>query len=144
MSDSVSGKCLCGAVTFEAAGEPVAMGYCHCASCRGWLAAPMYLFTMWPEEAVTMTAGAENVSTFLKTPDTISHRQFCKTCGSAVMIRHPSLGMIDVLAINLQGFDFVPQMHANYAGTVFRMHDGLPKYAGFPADFGGTDELIPE
>lgn len=29
-----SGTCFCGAVEIEVSGEPVAMGYCHCASCR--------------------------------------------------------------------------------------------------------------
>lgn len=144
MSEAFSGSCLCGAVKFTVEGAPEAMGYCHCASCRGWLAAPVYLFTMWAAEAVTVTAGAENVATFLKTPETISHRQFCTSCGSAVMIRHPALGLIDVPALSLRDFDFVPAMHANYAETIFRMHDGLPKFAGFPADFGGSDELIPE
>jgi hypothetical protein len=27
-------RCFCGAVQFEVAGEPAAMGYCHCESCR--------------------------------------------------------------------------------------------------------------
>jgi len=30
------GKCFCGAVELEADGEPEAMGYCHCSSCRSW------------------------------------------------------------------------------------------------------------
>ena len=143
--DAVStGKCLCGAVAFTVTGEPVAMGYCHCSSCRAWLASPVYLFTMWPEDAVTVTAGAANVTTYLTTPETVSHRQFCLTCGSGVMIRHPSMGLIDVPAMNLPGLDFLPTMHVNYAETVFRMRDGLPKLAGFPADFGGSGEVVPE
>ena len=144
MSDSQKGSCFCGAVRFEISGEPLAIGYCHCASCRGWLAAPVYAFTMWPADAVTVTAGGDRVATFLRTPDTISHRQFCTTCGSAVMIRHPSLEAIDVPAANLPGMAFVPAFHVNYGETVHRMRDGLPKMKGFPEDFGGTGELVPE
>lgn len=144
MSDSATGKCLCGAVQFTVTGAPFAMGYCHCSSCRGWLAAPVYPFTMWPEDAVVVTAGADKVATFLKTPDSISHRQFCKTCGTAVMIRHPTLGLTDVPAADLDGFDFVPAMHANYAEAVMPMRDGLPKFKDFPVDFGGSGELMPE
>lgn len=32
------GNCFCGAVQFTVSGEPVAMGYCHCQSCREWSA----------------------------------------------------------------------------------------------------------
>jgi hypothetical protein len=35
-----SGLCFCGAVQFSVSGEPAAMGYCHCDSCRRWSAAP--------------------------------------------------------------------------------------------------------
>jgi len=28
------GSCFCGAVQFTVTGEPAAMGYCHCSSCR--------------------------------------------------------------------------------------------------------------
>lgn len=144
MADTINGSCFCGTVAFEVRGEPFDMGYCHCASCRGWLAAPVYMFTMWPAAAVTVTAGADRVATFLKTPDTISHRQFCTACGSAVMIRHPSLGAIDIPAANLRDFAFVPTVHVNYAETVFPIRDGLPKLKGFPAEFGGEGVLLPE
>ena len=144
MSDIHTGGCLCGEVTFAVTGDPIAMGYCHCASCRGWLAAPVHQFTMWPEGSVAVTAGADAVTTFLKTPDTISHRQFCTKCGGAVMIRHPTLGAIDIPAANFDSLEFVPALHVNYAETVVPIKDGLPNMKGFPAEFGGTGETIPE
>lgn len=144
MQHKQSGSCFCGSVQFEVVGEPTAMGYCHCSSCRSWLAAPLHAFTMWSMDAVTITAGGEQLGTFLKTPDTISHRQFCTVCGGAVMVRHPTLGMIDVPRANLPGQIFTPSLHVNYAETVLPVHDGLPKFAGFPASFGGSDARIPE
>lgn len=139
-----SGSCFCGAVSFEVEGEPVAMGYCHCNSCRTWLGAPVHGFTMWPEDAVQVTKGADKLATFLKTPDTISHREHCTVCGGAVMIRHPSLGLIDIPSATIAGLTFVPQFHVNYAEHVLRMQDGLPKFPGFPPDMGGSGELMPE
>ena len=138
------GSCFCGNVTFEVSGDPMAMGYCHCASCRGWLAAPVHAFTMWPADAVTVTGGADAIGTFLKTPDTISHRQHCTVCGGAVMVLHPTLGAVDVPSANVPTITFTPGLHVNYAETVLPMRDGLPKFAGFPADFGGSGEQIPE
>src|SRR5262249_32727059 len=35
------GSCFCGAVEMAVTGEPVAMGYCHCESCRKWSAGPV-------------------------------------------------------------------------------------------------------
>ena len=72
------GKCFCGAVEVAVTGSPVAMGYCHCSSCRSWSAAPVNAFTLWKPEDVRVTKGAEHVATFQKTK--MSQRQYCKTC----------------------------------------------------------------
>src|SRR4051812_46016391 len=34
MTTPYAGGCLCGAVRYEAHGEPTAMGFCYCADCR--------------------------------------------------------------------------------------------------------------
>ena len=62
------GNCFCGAVTIEVTGEPAAMGYCHCRSCRSWSGGPVNAFSLWKPEAVRITEGAQNVETFAKTP----------------------------------------------------------------------------
>ena len=54
-----SGSCFCGAVQFTVSGEPAAMGYCHCESCRSWSAGPVNAFTLWKPDAVKVTRGAE-------------------------------------------------------------------------------------
>ena len=61
------GRCFCGTVEVKVTGEPEAMGYCHCASCRSWSGGPVNAFTLWRPEAVAITAGAEHVATFEKT-----------------------------------------------------------------------------
>ena len=62
------GKCFCGAVEFTVTGEPAAMGYCHCESCRHWSAGPVNAFTLWKPEALKVTKGADNIGTYNKTP----------------------------------------------------------------------------
>lgn len=47
------GRCFCGAVEIAVTGAPVAMGYCHCASCRAWSAGPVNAFTLWKPDTVT-------------------------------------------------------------------------------------------
>jgi hypothetical protein len=98
---------------------------------------------MWRSDAVEVTAGAQHVGTFHKTPDSISYRQYCVKCGGHLMIRHPILGVIDVMAATLPTLAFKPSGHVNYAETVLPMQDGLPKFRDFPSEFGGSGEQLP-
>jgi len=139
---SFVGTCFCGAVTVEATGQPEGMGYCHCRSCRSWSAGPVNAFTLWKPETVRVTRGAEHIGTYHKTE--ASHRQFCRLCGGHLMTVHPGLGLIDVYAATLPELPFQPQLHVNYAETVLPMRDGLPKLKDFPAEFGGSGEMVPE
>ncbi len=66
MTQSHIGRCFCGAVEIEAKGEPEAMGYCHCRSCRSWSGGPVNAFSLWKPEAVQITSGAEHVATLPK------------------------------------------------------------------------------
>ncbi len=142
MTASYAGTCFCGAVRVEVSGEPAAMAYCHCQSCRSWSGSPVHASTIWPPDAVAVTAGVEHVATFHKTPQSISHRQYCAKCGGHLLIRHPTLGVIDVLAATLPTLAFRPSVHVNYAETVLPMKDGLPKFRDFPAEFGGSGEQV--
>ena len=139
---SYSGSCFCGAVQVEVSGSPVAMGYCHCRSCRSWSGAPVNALTLWKPAAVRVTSGAEHVATFQKTK--LSQRQYCAKCGGHLMINHPPLGLVDVYAATIPTLPFKPGVHVNYAETVLPMRDGLPKLKDFPAELGGSGEAIAE
>jgi hypothetical protein len=134
------GTCACGAVEIEASGAPAVMGFCHCSSCRTWLSAPVHGFTLWPAPNVKVTKGADQLGLFKKTEN--SHRQFCKRCGSAVLVGHPALGLTDVMSVVLPGFRFAPALHVHYGEKVISMRDGLPKYKDMPKDFGGSGETL--
>jgi hypothetical protein len=144
MTKRYKGECFCGTVKIEVSGEPQSMAYCHCNSCRSWSGSPVHASTMWSADAVKVVAGAEHVRTFQKTPKSISHRQSCAKCGGHLMISHPDFGMFDVLAATLPTLKFVPSVHVNYSESVLPIRDGLPKFRDFPAEFGGSGELIPE
>jgi hypothetical protein len=136
------GSCFCGAVSIEAAGNPEAMGYCHCASCRSWSAGPVNAFSLWKPESVKVTGGGEHLQTYAKNPT--SERQFCAKCGGHVMTNHPTFGLIDVYAATIPDLDFKPALHVNYAESVLKIRDGLPKLKDFPAELGGSGESLPE
>ena len=136
------GHCFCGAVEITVTGEPVAAGYCHCASCRSWSAGPVNAFTLWKPEAVKVTKGQDQLAEFHKTGR--SHRKWCKACGGHLFTDHPEFKLVDVYAATIPGFAFKPGVHVNYSETVLRMKDGLPKFKDFPAEMGGTGEAAPE
>jgi hypothetical protein len=133
------GKCFCGAVELTATGSPEAMGYCHC---RSWSGGPVNAFSLWKPEAVRITAGAQHVASFAKTVN--SERKYCSKCGGHLMVNHPGLGLVDVFAATIPTLKFAPGVHVNYAETVLPMRDGLPKLKDFPAEFGGSGEMIAE
>lgn len=142
MTAKYSGSCFCGAVEVEVTGEPAGMGYCHCRSCRSWSGGPVNAFTLWKPEQLRVVKGREQLATYQKTPG--SQRQYCRACGGHLMTNHPTLGMVDVFAATLPSLAFKPGVHANYAETVLRIPDGLPKFRDFPKEFGGSGEMVAE
>lgn len=136
------GSCFCGAVRFTVSGEPAAMGYCHCESCRTWSAAPVNAFTLWKPNAVQITQGAENIRTYSKTP--LSFRKWCKTCGGHIFTEHPTWGLTDVYAAVIPDFPYQAGIHVNYEEATLRIKDGLPKMKDLPKEMGGTGINLPE
>jgi len=135
-------QCFCGAVQFTVTGDPVAMGYCHCESCRHWSGGPVNAFTLWNPAAVTVKRGLDHIGTYNKT--SMSSRKWCKLCGGHLFTDHPSLKVTDVYAALLPGLKFQPSVHVNYQETVLRIHDGMPKLKDFPAEMGGSGTSVPE
>jgi hypothetical protein len=137
-----SGSCFCGAVQITVQGDPAAMGYCHCESCRHWSAGPINAFSLWNPEAVKITRGADNIGTYNKTPG--SSRKWCKTCGGHLLTDHPGFKLIDVYAAVIPNFRFKPALHVHYQETVLRVKDGLPKMKDMPKEMGGSGVTLPE
>jgi hypothetical protein len=141
-SNRIEGSCFCGAVGVAVTGEPVAMGYCHCASCRSWSASPVNGFTLWKPENVSITHGAEHLASYAKTAR--SHRKWCSKCGGHLMTDHPQWGLVDVFAATIPSLPFKAGVHVNYQDAVLPLRDGLPKLGDFPAELGGTGQAMPE
>lgn len=137
-----SGTCFCGAVEISVTGEPAALGYCHCSSCRSWSACPVNAFSLWKPDAVKITKGAENVGSYKKTERSI--RKWCMTCGGHLLTEHPLWELTDVYAAIIPAMPFKPALHVNYQETVLPLRDGLPKQKDVPAEMGGSGQLLQE
>ncbi len=142
MAEKHKVQCACGAVAAEIKGAPLLQCYCHCTDCRDWLGAPVHAATAWNKDQVTFTKGGDNVVTYKRTDH--SHRKSCKSCGGAVLVEHPSLGVVDVLASNIKGYAFEPAFHIFYSERMIDMKDGLPKFVKMPDAMGGDGEMMKE
>ncbi len=142
MSGISKGGCFCGKVAFEVSGTPVAEGYCHCADCRNWAAAPLTAFTLWAPDAVKITGGEARLASFAKSEK--SERKFCAACGGHLMTAHPHMNMVSVYPSQIADFKPAPTLHVAYAEKVVSVTDGLPKFADVPAEYGGSGDMLAE
>ncbi len=80
-SDRVwTGGCLCGAIRFEARGEPDRVVHCYCGMCRRWSGAAFVTFARFPRASVCFVEGEV-------TPHRSSARVVrghCAACGGAL------------------------------------------------------------
>ena len=80
MNEVYYGRCLCGAVRFEAKGRPRWVRCCPCESCRRHSGTPSNVFLSFENSAVTVTEG-----TITKFSSSLGVRRgFCARCGSTL------------------------------------------------------------
>jgi hypothetical protein len=150
MTEKHSGKCFCGSVQLEVSGSPEVMAYCHCNDCRSWGASPVSAFTLWKPDNVKFLKGSELLEGYDKGTrlhgggEVISERYWCKQCGGHVYTDHPTMGVYDIPAAVIQGFNFQPMFHVHYESAVLPLKDGLPKFKDLPSEAGGTGETLAE
>lgn len=86
MTTSYRGGCDCGAIRYEATGEPVFQNHCQCLHCqkRSGTGHGSYL-TFGPDAGVTISGTA---STWAVAGDSgnAKHHAFCPTCGTPVYL----------------------------------------------------------
>ncbi len=85
MSDDTryGGGCLCGALRYEATGDPLYAGHCYCADCRKASGGGFIPFLGFPAAAVRITGeSAIHRSPAASGPEAL--RNSCPRCGSLV------------------------------------------------------------
>ncbi len=127
---NLSGHCYCGAVKFEASGEPIWVGHCHCESCRRASGSVMTSFATYLLDKVVFTGA---MPTRFPTDDGVV-RSFCGQCGSPVA--YESTEKENQIDLHLGLFDDLeqikPRNHTFYAEKVswLQADDHLPKNTG--------------
>ncbi|WP_298169172.1 GFA family protein [Novosphingobium sp.] len=81
-----SGGCLCGAVRYIIAAEPVGARMCWCRDCQRIASGSATVNVLFPEEAVAIT-GDLGLFTMIADSGNTVERGFCKVCGAQIYSR---------------------------------------------------------
>ena len=135
-STNDGGGCLCSAVRFSVAAEPLWSAYCHCESCRRatgsprrrirWICRRCRALQRWREATFSSSSGVE--------------RSYCGNCGTPLSYR--STRWPGEIHLYTPTFDnpaaYPPTFHVHWAEKLawLGVMDSLPKYdhASIPAD----------
>jgi hypothetical protein len=135
MTDVLTGRCLCGAVTYEAQDEPGITGHCYCIDCRKSSGTGHSTHVAMRAEGVRLS-GAMSSYRCAADSGNIVERFFCPTCGSPIYSTNAGMpGLIFLRASSLDDPDRVtPQMivYASRAPKWGVMDASLPSFARFP------------
>lgn len=86
MSESKTGQCLCGAVKFKLAGEPLRQMLCHCKNCQRASGAAASANVVAPNDALSIEGEVACYEDIAKSGN-ILRREFCPKCGSNLFSR---------------------------------------------------------
>ena len=124
------GGCLCGAVRYEASGNPVSVIYCHCESCRKSTGAPVVALAGYKRDRVRFTRSER--ATYESSPGV--KRGFCAHCGTSLTWEGDGDELGPLVEILIGTADdpsrLAPRSHIHHAERIpwFEVSDSLPRY----------------
>ncbi|MDM8010525.1 MAG: GFA family protein [Parasphingorhabdus sp.] len=109
---TMTGRCLCGAVSYEIEGDMQMCGVCHCKNCQRQ-AGSSYSVLFAVADDQSKIIGDLTVYEDRSESGNIVHRHFCGTCGSPVKTSLPTQpGMTYIKAGTLDDTSVLkPQVH---------------------------------
>jgi hypothetical protein len=131
VSEVHTGRCACGAVTYETRGPLRPVSYCHCDTCRRQ-SGSFVAATSVPAEDLTIH-GAENLGEWRATPD--AARKFCRICGSLLFWQSDKRRSVSIMAGSLdKPTGLQPWGHIFVAekGDYYDVADGLQQHEHWP------------
>lgn len=129
---AISDRCLCGAISYAAEGEPEHHALCHCTDCRRWSCAPTVGWIAFAADQVTITGTPAAYRS-----SEHGTREFCATCGTGLFYRNPVVlpDVVDIQSGTLDEPDALPPgaqiMVKERLGWVPAM-TSLPEFRSYP------------
>jgi hypothetical protein len=85
-TDKITGRCLCGAVTYHADAAPVMQAVCHCTDCQRQTGTAFSVIVGVPRAALTVEGSSlASFVTIGEDHGTATERKFCSACGSPIV-----------------------------------------------------------
>ncbi|NDV02902.1 GFA family protein [Pseudoroseicyclus tamaricis] len=139
---SVTGRCLCGAVTVTAAQLPAEMSACHCEMCRKW-SGSVGMGLPVPEEELSVTGEVQTYAS-----SSFAERAWCPTCGSALWFRDTkgkNVGTVELcpgLFENAGGARLVREVYADQCPEGYAFAGDHDRWSR--ADYEAREQFVPE
>jgi hypothetical protein len=128
----MTGGCLCGAVRYEADGEPASVIHCHCSMCRKHSGAAFLTYALFDARSIRFTG--ETPAAYRSSPG--ARRMHCGTCGSPLtFVYDQEPQKIYVAAGSFDDAAALKPTEHWYAGSRLawlHIDDGLPQFSGLP------------
>ena len=124
-----TGRCLCGAVTYEVRGPMRDVSICHCVECRRW-SGYLGAFSRVAEARLDVSGDALR---WIDSPDSDRHarRGFCGECGSSLFWQPAGVDYVNVAVGTLDqptGLPIAGHWYTHQAGDWDVLpDDGLPR-----------------
>ena len=87
----ITGRCLCGSVTYRTDASPQSMTYCHCDDCRRMTGSAFNVGVGIPSDELHVNGEVRGYSV---EDDHGRVREFCPACGSPLFTRYPDMVFI--------------------------------------------------
>lgn len=135
MAAKITGGCLCGAVRYECAADPIFTGNCHCRDCQKASGSAFAPAIALPAAALKITGDVKYFDGKADNGNSVS-RGFCTNCGCRIIAK--SSGMPDLVIVFAGTLDdpswFQPQMdvYTSSAQPWDHMDPALPKFDKMP------------
>jgi hypothetical protein len=131
-----TGGCLCGAVRYESAGDPVFSLQCHCRDCQRQTGSAYIAAMRVPSAGFRVTQGAPRHYVSRSDGGNAVTRAFCGDCGSPIYIQvstRPDLVGLRVGKLDdPSGFRPDADIFVKSAQPWDYMNPALPKYDTYP------------